>query len=66
MATFFAGSAACTGAGSMVGLLVGRSVQGAAAGGVVILVNICISDLYNVGKSSFLGTLTIDKIFPSR
>ena len=50
----------------MVGLLVGRSVQGAAAGGVVILVNICISDLYNVGKSSFLGTLTIDKIFPSR
>jgi MFS family permease len=29
-------------------LIVGRSIQGSAAGGIIILTNICISDLFSM------------------
>lgn len=43
---FAVGSVVCASAKSMEILLVGRCVQGAAAGGVICLVNVCISDLF--------------------
>ncbi|PKX97814.1 MFS general substrate transporter [Aspergillus novofumigatus IBT 16806] len=39
-------------------MLTGRSVQGAAAGGIVILVNICISDLFTERERGFYLGLT--------
>jgi hypothetical protein len=47
-ATFFAGSAICASSTSMGRLIVGRSIQGSAAGGIIILTNICISDLFSM------------------
>ncbi|KAF4176654.1 hypothetical protein CNMCM8060_006246 [Aspergillus lentulus] len=43
---FAIGSIICAAATMMGMMLTGRSIQGAAAGGIVILVNICISDLF--------------------
>jgi hypothetical protein len=43
---FAAGSIICAAATMMGMMLTGRSIQGAAASGIVILVNICISDLF--------------------
>jgi len=45
---FFFGSLLCATAKSIGMLITGRAVQGSAAGGLVILVNICISDLFNI------------------
>ncbi|EAW17304.1 uncharacterized protein NFIA_072180 [Aspergillus fischeri NRRL 181] len=39
-------------------MLTGRSIQGAAAGGIVILVNICISDLFTERERGFYLGLT--------
>jgi MFS family permease len=43
---FAIGSIVCAAATTMGMMLTGRSIQGAAPGGIVILVNICISDLF--------------------
>ena len=48
VAVFFTGSLICGVASSMAMLIAGRAVQGSAAGGVVILVNICVSDLFSM------------------
>lgn len=48
VATFFVGSIVCASSMSMTGLIVGRSVQGIGAGGMIILTNICISDIFSM------------------
>jgi MFS family permease len=48
VATFFVGSLLCAAARSIGMLIAGRAVQGSAAGGIVILVNICVSDLFDI------------------
>ena len=45
---FAVGSVVCASARGLGVFLVGRSVQGAAAGGVICLVNVCISDMFNL------------------
>ncbi|GAQ09958.1 uncharacterized MFS-type transporter C1399.02 [Aspergillus lentulus] len=55
---FAIGSIICA-AATMTGMmLTGRSIQGAAAGGIVILVNICISDLFTERERGFYLGLT--------
>ena len=48
----------------MAMLIAGRAVQGSAAGGVVILVNVCVSDLFSMRLVIILWFL-IDKYTPS-
>jgi MFS family permease len=48
LAVFFASSAVCASAKTMLALIVGRSFQGAAGGGVILLVHVCISDLFSL------------------
>ncbi|KAI9731514.1 MAG: hypothetical protein M1834_004634 [Cirrosporium novae-zelandiae] len=58
VAVFFVGSLLCGASTSMMMLLVGRVVQGSAGGGINILTNICISDLFSMrNRGSFLGLL---------
>lgn len=45
---FFIGSAICAASKTITSLVAGRSVQGAGAGGMIILTNICISDLFSM------------------
>lgn len=53
---FFVGSLLCGVASSMIMLIAGRAVQGSAAGGVVILVNVCVSDMFSMRtRGAFLG-----------
>lgn len=46
---FFADLAICASATSIARLIAGRAVQGSAAGGLIVLVNICISNLFGMG-----------------
>jgi MFS family permease len=48
VAVFFLGSILCAAASSMGMLITGRAVQGSAGGGLIILVNICIGDLFSM------------------
>ena len=48
VATFFGSSIICARASSMKMLIVGRSLQGTAGGGLIQLVNIAISDLFSM------------------
>lgn len=48
VATFFVGSAICASSINIGRLIAGRSVQGSAAGGMIILTNICISDFFSM------------------
>ncbi|KAF2837468.1 putative MFS transporter [Patellaria atrata CBS 101060] len=58
VATFFASSIICATAKSMRMLIVGRSLQGAAGGGLIQLVNIVLSDLFSMrSRSLYLGLL---------
>jgi len=45
---FFVGSLVCALANSLTMLLAGRAVQGLGAGGLTVLVNICIADLFSL------------------
>ena len=47
IAVFFLGSALCGAAVSITMLIVGRSIQGAAAGGLLTLVSIVVGDLFS-------------------
>ncbi|KAI9680046.1 MAG: hypothetical protein M1817_005062 [Caeruleum heppii] len=47
---FFLGSGLCGGSTSIKMLIAGRAVQGVGGGGLIILVNICISDLFSMRK----------------
>jgi MFS family permease len=58
VAVFAIGSLVCAVSSSMGMLIAGRAVQGAAAGGLMILVNICVSDLFSMrDRSLFYGML---------
>lgn len=48
IAIFFLGSVLCATAVNMRMLIIGRVVQGVGAGGINILTNICVSDLFSV------------------
>lgn len=48
VAVFFASSVICATAVNMQMLIVGRSIQGAAGGGLICMVNVAISDLFSV------------------
>lgn len=50
---FFVGSLLCGTATNVEMLISGRVVQGSAAGGLTILVNICISDLFELRYVKF-------------
>ena len=53
---FFASSAICATATSMRVLIAGRALQGAAGGGLILLVHIVISDLFSMRQRSlFMG-----------
>ncbi|OAP55086.1 hypothetical protein AYL99_10786 [Fonsecaea erecta] len=49
---FFASSVVCAAAVDMQMLIVGRSIQGAAGGGLICMVNVGISDLFSVRERS--------------
>ena len=48
VAVFFSSSIVCATSISMGMLIAGRAVQGAAGGGLVLLANICVSDLFDM------------------
>lgn len=45
---FLVGSLICALAINLPMILVGRSIQGVGGGGIIVLVNICVSDLFSV------------------
>ncbi|KAL3417353.1 major facilitator superfamily transporter [Phlyctema vagabunda] len=51
-------STICATAKNIEALLAGRALQGAASGGLVLLVHVCISDLFSLRKRSLLLGLT--------
>ncbi|RDW79839.1 hypothetical protein BP6252_04477 [Coleophoma cylindrospora] len=56
VAIFFVGSAICASSNTTTSFIAGRSVQGSGAGGMIILTNICISDLFSMrDRGLFLG-----------
>jgi MFS family permease len=58
LALFFASSAASAAAKTMEALIVGRAFQGAAGGGFILLVHVCISDMFSLRQRSLLMGLT--------
>lgn len=48
VAVFFIGSLLCAVSINMPMFLTGRAIQGSGSGGVVILVNICITDMFDI------------------
>jgi MFS family permease len=58
LALFFASSAASAAAETMESLIIGRAFQGAAGGGFILLVHVCISDLFSLRQRSLLMGLT--------
>jgi MFS family permease len=45
---FFVSSAVCATAKTMEALIIGRAFQGTAGGGLILLVHVCISDLFSM------------------
>ncbi|KAI9815661.1 MAG: hypothetical protein M1826_001970 [Phylliscum demangeonii] len=63
---FFVASALCGAASSIGMLIVGRAVQGIGGGGIVILVNICISDMFSMRKRAlYFGLVGLTWAFAS-
>ncbi|KAJ4343975.1 hypothetical protein N0V95_006491 [Ascochyta clinopodiicola] len=58
LAMFFASSAVCATAKTMEALIIGRAFQGAAGGGLILLVHVCISDMFSLRQRSLLMGLT--------
>lgn len=58
LAMFFASSAVCATAATMEALIIGRAFQGAAGGGLILLVHVCISDMFSLRERSLLMGLT--------
>ena len=54
VALFFISSTVCATATSMRVLIAGRALQGAAGGGVMVLVNVVISDLFSLRQRSLI------------
>jgi hypothetical protein len=53
IAVFFIGSLMCGAAPSLSVLLAGRAVQGLGGAGCIVLVNICVSDLFSLRERGF-------------
>ncbi|ETS80253.1 hypothetical protein PFICI_07782 [Pestalotiopsis fici W106-1] len=58
LAWFSVASAICASAKTIDALIAGRALQGAASGGLTLLVHVCISDLFSLRKRSLLLGLT--------
>ncbi|KAH7138616.1 MFS transporter-like protein [Dendryphion nanum] len=58
LAVFFTSSVICATAKTIEALIVGRAIQGAAGGGLILLVHVCISDLFSLRQRSLLMGLT--------
>lgn len=58
LAVFFASSAVCATAKTMEALIIGRAIQGAAGGGLILLVHVCIADMFSLRQRSLLMGLT--------
>ncbi|OAL49182.1 MFS transporter-like protein [Pyrenochaeta sp. DS3sAY3a] len=58
LAMFFISSAICATAKTMEALIIGRAFQGAAGGGLILLVHVCISDLFSLRQRSLLMGFT--------
>ncbi|KAH5080663.1 hypothetical protein HBI73_164860 [Parastagonospora nodorum] len=58
LAVFFASSTVCGTAKTMEALIIGRAFQGVAGGGLILLVHVCISDLFSLRQRSLLMGLT--------
>ncbi|KAF1929711.1 multidrug resistance protein emrB [Didymella exigua CBS 183.55] len=58
LVVFFASSALCATAKTMEALIIGRAIQGAAGGGLILLVHVCISDMFSLRQRSLLMGLT--------
>ncbi|KAI9892367.1 MAG: hypothetical protein M1814_001569 [Vezdaea aestivalis] len=57
-AIFFVGSALCGAAVSITMLIVGRVIQGIGGGGLIILANICIADLFSLrNRGTYYGMI---------
>lgn len=54
LAVFFASSTVCATAKTMQELIIGRAFQGTAGGGLILLVHVCISDLFSLRQRSLL------------
>ncbi len=54
LAMFFAASAVCATAKTIQTLIIARGVQGAGCGGIILLVHVCISDLFSLRQRSLL------------
>ncbi|KAL4937944.1 major facilitator superfamily domain-containing protein [Aspergillus oleicola] len=60
VAVFFLGSLLCAAATNMAMFISGRAVQGSGSGGVVILVNICITDMFDIRRRGmYLGLTSV-------
>ncbi|PYI07561.1 hypothetical protein BO78DRAFT_385986 [Aspergillus sclerotiicarbonarius CBS 121057] len=56
VALFLAGSLICGVARSTAMVIAGRAIQGIGSGGITVLANICVSDMFNVRRrSAYLG-----------
>ncbi|KAF2662539.1 MFS transporter-like protein [Lophiostoma macrostomum CBS 122681] len=55
---FFVASAICATSKTIEELIVGRALQGWAAGGLILLVHVCISDLFSLRRRSLFMGLT--------
>ncbi|KAL4902134.1 hypothetical protein BDW74DRAFT_186934 [Aspergillus multicolor] len=57
---FFLGSLLCAAATNMPMFITGRAIQGSGSGGVVILVNICITDMFDIRRRGmYLGLTSV-------
>ncbi|RAL10318.1 MFS general substrate transporter, partial [Aspergillus homomorphus CBS 101889] len=60
IAVFFLGSLLCAAATTMPMFLSGRAIQGSGSGGVVILVDICITDMFGIRRRGmYLGLTSV-------
>ncbi|EXJ57807.1 uncharacterized protein A1O5_12365 [Cladophialophora psammophila CBS 110553] len=59
IALFAIGSAICGWPKDLVQLISGRAVQGSAAGGIIVLVNIWMSDVWDARTLDWIGTVAI-------
>ncbi|KAJ5850558.1 hypothetical protein N7455_010414 [Penicillium solitum] len=60
VAVFFIGSLLCAVSTNISMFLSGRAIQGSGSGGVIILVNICITDMFDIRRRSmYLGLTSV-------
>ncbi|KAH7040403.1 major facilitator superfamily domain-containing protein [Microdochium trichocladiopsis] len=66
LGAFFAGSIICAFVDDVKGFIAGRALQGAGAGGLTTMANICISDLFSLRERGlYFGILSVVMAFAS-